>query len=77
MPNGGRLQIGLKRITIPEEGESYSELQPGPHVLLSVSDTGCGMPATVRERIFEPFFTTKEVGKGTGCWVYRCRRAGR
>jgi nitrogen-specific signal transduction histidine kinase len=36
------------------------------NVLISVHDTGCGMPAEVKERLFEPFFTTKEEGKGTG-----------
>jgi len=36
------------------------------NVLISVQDTGCGMPIQVRERLFEPFFTTKEEGKGTG-----------
>ncbi|MFP4308139.1 MAG: response regulator [Desulfococcaceae bacterium] len=41
-------------------------VRPGRFVVLSVSDTGCGISAEVRDRIFEPFFSTKEVGKGTG-----------
>jgi signal transduction histidine kinase len=42
------------------------EAKAGPHIVISVSDTGVGIPADVRDKIFEPFFTTKEVGKGTG-----------
>jgi PAS domain S-box-containing protein len=57
MPDGGTLTI---RTTDAVLGES------GRHVLLEVSDSGCGMSAEVRQQVFEPFFTTKEVGKGTG-----------
>jgi PAS domain S-box-containing protein len=38
----------------------------GADVVVSISDTGCGIPADIRERIFEPFFTTKPMGKGSG-----------
>jgi two-component system cell cycle sensor histidine kinase/response regulator CckA len=67
MPAGGKLVIRVEGADLPEslarEGHSGS---PGPQVLLTVSDTGCGMDAKTLERIFEPFFTTKEVDKGTG-----------
>jgi len=42
------------------------EAKTGPHVCLSVADSGSGIPPHIMERIFEPFFTTKEVGRGTG-----------
>ncbi len=52
--------MGGRRVSL------YTELKPGPYLLLSVADTGCGMPASVCKRIFEPYFTTKAKDEGTG-----------
>ncbi|MBA3579596.1 MAG: response regulator [Gemmatimonadaceae bacterium] len=65
MPRGGRITIGTENVVVSDQ-ERLSGLPFGSYVMLSVSDTGHGIPAAVRDRIFEPFFTTKEVGKGTG-----------
>ncbi|HEV7374969.1 MAG TPA: GAF domain-containing protein, partial [Pyrinomonadaceae bacterium] len=67
MPQGGKLTIKTSNIYVDGEyAKRHVSVQPGEYVLLSISDTGCGMDARTQERVFEPFFTTKEQGKGTG-----------
>ncbi|MET0795498.1 MAG: ATP-binding protein [Polyangiaceae bacterium] len=67
MPEGGKLSIDAGEVLLDEHfAAEHLGVTAGPHVLLSVSDTGTGMDETTRARMFEPFFTTKEPGKGTG-----------
>ncbi|HKP57852.1 MAG TPA: ATP-binding protein [Polyangiales bacterium] len=63
----GRIDIRLEHCRVDSNlNQTQPELQAGPHLRLSVSDTGSGMDAATRARIFEPFFTTKGAGAGTG-----------
>src|SRR5437588_159813 len=67
MPNGGKLILETGDVTLEEPyvGQHLGAAT-GSFVLLSISDTGCGMDQETLSHIFEPFFTTKEKGKGTG-----------
>jgi CheY-like chemotaxis protein len=67
MPGSGRIVIKTGNIFLDQAYlDNHLESAPGPHVLLSVSDTGSGMTPEVKAKLFEPFFTTKPPGKGTG-----------
>ncbi|MGD1043736.1 MAG: PAS domain S-box protein [Bacteroidota bacterium] len=67
MPDGGRLTVTAEGMDMDE---SFARMilgaHPGQYVVLTVADTGTGIPMEIQEKVFEPFFTTKERGKGSG-----------
>lgn len=67
MPEGGTFTIETGVVNLDEDHAAWqSDLVSGDYVVLTVTDSGEGIPPEVIERIFEPFFTTKDVGKGSG-----------
>ena len=67
MPDGGKLTIETGNVDLDESyADINSDVVAGPYVMIAVTDSGHGIPASIVERVFEPFFTTKDVDKGTG-----------
>lgn len=67
MPNGGELRISAENLAIDENyARMYLNAEVGNYVVITIADTGSGIPIDIRDRIFDPFFTTKDIGKGTG-----------
>ncbi|HZI56830.1 MAG TPA: HAMP domain-containing sensor histidine kinase, partial [Verrucomicrobiae bacterium] len=64
MPNGGELTLSTELVQRAVRGKSGET--PGSFVLITVADTGVGIPENIRPKIFEPFFTTKTDKRGTG-----------
>lgn len=63
---GGTLAIELKETEVDQASAIADNISPGSYLMLSISDTGPGIPENIIERIFDPYFTTKGNGEGTG-----------
>lgn len=72
LPEGGRLEIETRRVVRLDAGDNQIDTPVGEWWVLSVRDSGTGIPPQIRQRLFEPFFTTKPVGRGTGLGLATC-----
>jgi signal transduction histidine kinase/CheY-like chemotaxis protein len=67
MPDGGRLTVETSNAHLDDAyASANAEVAPGQYVMISVTDSGSGMPPEMIDKVFEPFFTTKGLSKGTG-----------
>jgi len=67
MPHGGKLTFSLShKMLLPDERPPIPDMTEGEWIVLTLTDTGSGIPHEIMPHIFEPYFTTKESGKGTG-----------
>jgi len=66
MPDGGKLIISMHNQALGKHEFDKQKIQSGDYVMISISDSGCGISNEIQEHIFNPFFSTKDVGKGTG-----------
>ncbi|MGH8001897.1 MAG: hybrid sensor histidine kinase/response regulator, partial [Brasilonema sp.] len=67
MPDGGILEISAENLWVDESyARMHVDAEVGSYIVITITDTGKGIPPEIIDRIFDPFFTTKEVGKGTG-----------
>ncbi len=66
MPDGGELFLETKTVALDDDQGELYQIKPGLYAKVSITDTGIGMDAFIRQQIFDPFFTTKEKSRGTG-----------
>jgi CheY-like chemotaxis protein len=73
MPDGGTLSIRMENAMLDEiRAGTNPESKPGPYVVITVTDSGTGIPKEIQDKIFEPFFTTKAPNEGTGLGLSTC-----
>ena len=67
MPDGGTLTVRAENVALSDsQARRNIDAEPGSYVVITVADTGMGMPDEVLDKVFEPFYTTKPEGEGTG-----------